>query len=344
MGRSGLTDVKRFSLRTAIASMIALAIPAALVLPRWLRPPEPGPLGGIIARWRGASTDGWSLHWDRDMAVRRVALQTETPAQYAAFSPDGCWLAGAVNGELVVWDSETGRRVSSPTDVREVVIHLPASAFGPVIERVGRFMRWTSHSHIPSLVVTRQGVAILTHPLGYTTIDLAARRMTRGRFVAERVTEQRDGGVMTRLTPDGRLVVVAGDDVVLFSVDDPSSHSRLPLHGGELHQVESDPHGRWLVLLTRSDSLPYLLDSMYFSEQLTLYEGITRRGALTFNAISGLSVAIAEDKLIARVSVSGGWEERVYSLPGLELQERQAHLWDRRARPFATIRDVSFRP
>jgi len=189
------------------------------------------PHGGAMASSSGATILLW------DVAGRRVLNRFDqgSPVSSVAFTPDGRRLAAASeDGRVVVWDVDTGQRLSDVVGHSDQARTVAISPNGDLLASGGNdkaVVLWDLHTfarigeplvghaeRVFSLSFSPDGRTLASGSRDHTVIlwDVATRQQ-----VAPPLTGHTDSVRSVAFSPDGRTVVTAGDDasVALWRLD-----------------------------------------------------------------------------------------------------------------------------
>jgi WD40 repeat protein len=230
------------SIAVAGTGLLALAVPAGrqstTERDRTAQPPPED------ARW--SQEDGRPAHSDRhgdalpDGAVARLgALRWRHPgfANALMFSPDGKTLASVCAGDLLLWNTTTGK----------VVRQLYPPSPGPVTCRFGS---------APQFMPDGKTLLAQTVSGDVAFWDVASGKLTRT-MAAPQVDQSRREAPNLGLSPDGRVVAVGAKIDTVALLDSSSGRLISPVggHRAAIYRIAFSPDGATIALATRSPSV-----------------------------------------------------------------------------------------
>jgi WD40 repeat protein/serine/threonine protein kinase len=209
-----------------------------------------------------ASADHTARIWNSQATPEpSLRLRHQSPVQHAAFSPDGKTVATACGEGAVLWDVNTGRRISEPIRAPSATeVHFSADGRRLALRSPSRTVRlWDSlsgealdlrdHNTVLSICFSPDGQHLVT-----SCDDGMARLwdIKTGSVVGVPMSHGSYGIRWARLSPDGRRIVT-GDANKTAKVWEAGSGRLLHTlaHLGQVRSAAFSPDNRWVA--TASD-------------------------------------------------------------------------------------------
>ncbi len=250
----------------------------------------------------------------------QTLIQSNAPARDVAFSPNGRLIAAAMeNGELFIWDTETGDEVATLTHPDVFLVSL---AFSPDNKQVATSSDGVYSAFIWDIETEEQlleipldelSLDIAFHPDGHLLVtgtwdgEVSLWNTETGTEVHTFDAEGRVG--MLAFSSDGRFLLIGGGNGYIMALDNYEIIATLP-HKSYVLSVAFSPDGT-LVATASTDSVAAIWDAAT-GEQLRTFHHQGRAEDITFSP-DGQWVAIAsEDSRLRLWHIDSGEETQMH--------------------------------